>query len=132
MRLSRSLCLSTALVAALAVWVGSASAQNSNQIKRVLLISIDGMHAVDFLNCAHGISTTNNGQPKLAEHGGFAHDDTNVVLLLSNPTFHPKIVSAAVGTAQVAPTILKALGINLRALDAVRAEGTSVLPAVQF
>src|SRR5260370_22576940 len=33
------------------------------RIKRVLLISVDGMHAVDFANCANGISTVNNGQP---------------------------------------------------------------------
>src|SRR5882757_6058685 len=32
-------------------------------IKRVLLISVDGMHAVDFENCAKGISTVNSGQP---------------------------------------------------------------------
>src|ERR1700751_1044765 len=34
-----------------------------NQIRHVLLLSIDGMHAVDFANCANGISTVNNGQP---------------------------------------------------------------------
>src|SRR3984893_1198124 len=33
------------------------------RVKRVLLISVDGMHAVDFANCANGISTVNNGQP---------------------------------------------------------------------
>ncbi|HEV2298039.1 MAG TPA: alkaline phosphatase family protein [Candidatus Acidoferrales bacterium] len=76
--------------------------------------------------------TYSGSTKKLAEHGGFAHDDTNVVLLLSHPSFESKTVSAAVGTAQVAPTILSALGIDPRALDAVRAEGTSVLPAVQF
>ena len=32
-------------------------------IKHVLLISVDGMHAVDFTNCANGISTVNNGEP---------------------------------------------------------------------
>jgi type I phosphodiesterase/nucleotide pyrophosphatase len=69
---------------------------------------------------------------KQAEHGGFSHDDTNVVLLLSNPSFQPRTVNTVVGTAQVAPTILDALGINPNALDAVRAEGTPVLPAVQF
>ena len=69
---------------------------------------------------------------KQEEHGGFSHDDTNVVLLLSNPSIKAKTVSAAVGTAQVAPTILKALGINPAALDAVRVEGTGILPAVQF
>src|SRR5579863_10062331 len=35
----------------------------SSGIQRVLLISVDGMHAVDFLNCANGITTANNGQP---------------------------------------------------------------------
>ena len=69
---------------------------------------------------------------KQEEHGGFAHDDTNVVLLLSNPRFHAETVRAAVGTAQVAPTILEALGIDSRKLDAVRAEGTAALPAAQF
>jgi hypothetical protein len=69
---------------------------------------------------------------KQEEHGGFAHDDTNVMMLLSNPRFAARTVYAAVGTAQVAPTILDALHIDPRALDAVRIEGTSVLPAVQF
>lgn len=32
-------------------------------IKRVLLVSIDGMHAADFENCSKGISTINNGEP---------------------------------------------------------------------
>ena len=47
---------------AVACTMGTATAQN-NPIKRVLLISVDGMHAVDFLNCANGMSTTNNGRP---------------------------------------------------------------------
>jgi hypothetical protein len=76
--------------------------------------------------------TYSGSTAKLAEHGGFAHDDTNVILLLSHSCFQPDTVRTAVGTAQVAPTILKALGINPSALSAVRAEGTSVLPAVQL
>ncbi len=75
--------------------------------------------------------TYSGSTSKLAEHGGFAHDDTNVMLLLSNPGFTPKTVRTGVGTNQVAPTILKVLGINPSALDAVRIEGTNVLPAVQ-
>jgi hypothetical protein len=69
---------------------------------------------------------------KLAEHGGFGHDDTNVIMLLSNPSFERKSVYAAVETEQVAPTILKALGLNPKSLDAVREEGTSVLPALDL
>ncbi len=76
--------------------------------------------------------TYSGSHAKQAEHGGFAHDDTNVILLLSHPDFEAKTVSAAVGTAQVAPTILEALGLDPRKLDAVRAEGTGVLPAVQL
>ncbi len=67
---------------------------------------------------------------KLSEHGGFSHDDTNVVMLFANPSFTPRTVSAAAETTQVAPTILKALGLNPKALDSVRLEGTSVLTDV--
>jgi hypothetical protein len=76
--------------------------------------------------------TYSGSTAKQAEHGGFNHDDTNVVLLLSHSSFEPQTVRASVGTVQVAPTILKALRIDPSALDAVRAEGTSVLPAVQL
>jgi hypothetical protein len=78
-----------------------------------------------------GVTYTGSSK-KLEEHGGFNHDDTNVMLLLSFPRFQPRTVYAEVGTAQVAPTILRALGIDTRALDAVRVEGTGVLPSVQF
>lgn len=65
---------------------------------------------------------------KHSEHGGFAHDDTNVMLLISNPTISHKTVYQEVGTIQVAPTILKALGIDPARLDGVRRDGTQSLP----
>ena len=74
--------------------------------------------------------TYSGSTAKLAEHGGFSHDDTNVMMLLSHPGFQPNTVRAEVGTAQVAPTILQALGIDPSSLDAVRAEGTGVLPGL--
>src|SRR5262245_14538216 len=67
---------------------------------------------------------------KQAEHGGFAHDDTNVMLLVSNPELEPKTLTTAVETAQVGPTILEALGLDPEKLQAVRIEGTVVLPAL--
>jgi len=76
--------------------------------------------------------TYTGSHKKLEEHGGFAHDDTNVMLLLSYPGFTPQTVYATVGTAQVAPTVLKALHIDPTLLDAVRLEGTGALPAVQL
>jgi hypothetical protein len=66
----------------------------------------------------------------IGDHGGFAHDDTNVILLVANPRFKARTVSAVATTRQVAPTIVKALGLNPAALDAVRAEGTQVLSEV--
>jgi len=67
---------------------------------------------------------------KLSEHGGFAHDDTNVILLVENPAFQKTVVSAGVGTNQIAPTILQALGLDPGILQAVQIEGTPVLPEV--
>jgi arylsulfatase A-like enzyme len=69
---------------------------------------------------------------KQAEHGGFAFDDTNVMLLVSNPSLQSKTLTTFVETAQVAPTILKLLGLDPNALDAVQVEGTPVLPGLGF
>jgi hypothetical protein len=71
--------------------------------------------------------TYSSSTAKQAEHGGFAHDDTNVILLLSNSSFQARTIRTAVGTAQVAPTILQYLGLNPTSLSAVSAEKTSVL-----
>ena len=65
---------------------------------------------------------------KQSEHGGFALDDTNVMLLVSNPSLHAHTVVSPVATAQVAPTIVETLGLDARKLDAVRKEGTPALP----
>jgi hypothetical protein len=69
---------------------------------------------------------------KQSEHGGFSHDDTSVVMLVSNPHFSSKTVTSPVETIQIAPTILKALGLDPWKLDAVRKEGTQALPDIKF
>ena len=69
---------------------------------------------------------------KQSEHGGFAHDDTNVMLLVSNPALRATTITSFVETMQVAPTILKLLGLDPKSLDAVRIEGTPVLPGLKF
>ncbi len=61
MNLSRRLRVGVPLLVLLLV--ASITFAQSNPIQHVLLISVDGMHAVDFLNCANGITTANNGQP---------------------------------------------------------------------
>jgi arylsulfatase A-like enzyme len=69
---------------------------------------------------------------KLAEHGGFAHDDTNVIMLVSNPNLVKKTVTTPVQTTQVAPTILSVLGLSPASLQAVQQEGTTSLPGIVF
>jgi arylsulfatase A-like enzyme len=68
---------------------------------------------------------------KVAEHGGFSHDDTNVALIVSHPGLPKKIVKSPVETTQVAPTILEALRIDPEELLAVRKENTTPLPALR-
>ena len=78
-----------------------------------------------------GVTYTGSSK-KLEEHGGFSHDDTNVVLMLSNPSFSGATIFTGVETKQVAPTILKALGLDPASLQAVQIEGTTVLPGTSF
>jgi hypothetical protein len=76
--------------------------------------------------------TYSNSKIKEAEHGGFAKDDTNVIMLVSNPSFKSKTVTSPVETAQVAPTILTALGLDPNDLQAVKTEHTQTLPGLPF
>jgi len=69
---------------------------------------------------------------KQSEHGGFAWDDTNVMLLVSNPRIEHRTIHSFVETMQVAPTILQLLGLDPNDLDAVRKEGTPVLPGISI
>ena len=70
------------------------------------------------------------GGSKVSEHGGFRDDDTHVALLVSRPGARAATVTATVQTTQVAPTILRLLGIAPGSLHAVGQEGTSPLPAM--
>src|SRR4029077_2206883 len=68
-----------ALLAALTLAASAQTPANDDdhghRIQHVLLISIDGMHALDFINCAHGVSSIDNGAPycphlaDLKQHG---------------------------------------------------------------
>jgi arylsulfatase A-like enzyme len=73
-------------------------------------------------------TTYTTSTKKNAEHGGFSFGDTNVGLIVSNPGLHARTVKTPVATSQVAPSILKALGIDPSELHAVRKEGTTALP----
>ncbi|HTC70339.1 MAG TPA: alkaline phosphatase family protein [Acidothermaceae bacterium] len=71
-----------------------------------------------------------SGPTKLAEHGGMNVGDQHVLMVVNGPNIPAQVNSAAVETTQVAPTILSVLGLNPAALDAVRTEGTKVLPGL--
>ena len=73
-------------------------------------------------------TTYTGSSKKNAEHGGFSFGDTHVGLIVSNPSLSAKVVKSPVATSQVAPSILKALGIDPNELLSVRKEGTTVLP----
>jgi len=75
-----------------------------------------------------GVIYTKPTASKIAEHGGGAMDDRHVALLIANPAIRPLTIDADVATAQVAPTILLALGLDPAQLQAVAKEGTSALP----
>ena len=69
---------------------------------------------------------------KIAEHGGFSRDETAVLMLVSAQGLKPAQSRTPVTTTQIAPTILAALGLDPKALKAVREEHTPTLPGLGF
>lgn len=68
------------------------------------------------------------GGHKIAEHGGLNEDDVHTALLVSKPGLRAQTIHTFVLNQQVAPTIVRALGIDPEELEAVRKEGIPVLP----
>ena len=69
------------------------------------------------------------GKGKIAEHGGDAPADRDVPILVTGAGVHGRAtVDRPVLTTQIAPTMLRLLGIDPNELRAVRAEHTEVLP----
>jgi hypothetical protein len=69
------------------------------------------------------------GQGKIAEHGGANPQDRNVPLVVSGgPVEDHAVVGKPVETTQIAPTILKLLGLAPDSLQAVQLEHTRTLP----
>lgn len=65
---------------------------------------------------------------KLCDHAGLHEQDRHVALVMAGPHVQVGTVDALVSIRQVAPTILKALGLAPHDLDAVRLEHTHRLP----
>src|SRR5215470_6107099 len=79
----------------------------------------------------HGVVYT-GGKSKIAEHGGDDPQDRDVPILVVLPGLrHGRSIGAPVETTQIAPTILRLLGLNPDELQAVQIEHTRVLPGLE-
>ena len=56
----------------------------TKNVKHVLLLSIDGMHAVDLYNCTHGINGANGGDPYCPNLAALTHTGINYVATVSS------------------------------------------------
>jgi len=65
---------------------------------------------------------------KIAEHGGNNPQDRDVPLVVSGAEVDHLVNHSSVETTQIAPTILRLLGLNPNALKSVQIEHTSALP----
>ena len=77
-----------------------------------------------------GTIYTTSGK-KIAEHGGFSADDTNVMVLAANPSIKGRAINAKVTTQQIAPSILSQLGLDPKSLQAVKIEHVPALPGLR-
>ena len=68
----------------------------------------------------------------IAEHGGMADPDVHVALLLSMPQLEARTIKSPVQTMQVAPTLMRTLGLDPNLLRAVQIEKTAALPGLRF
>ncbi|AGB26918.1 putative AP superfamily protein (plasmid) [Mycobacterium sp. JS623] len=72
--------------------------------------------------------TVYTSKTKIAEHGGLAPADRNVLLIVTGPGITHRDDTTTVSTAQIAPTILNRLDLDPQKLQAVAIEHTQALP----
>ena len=79
----------------------------------------------------HGVVYT-GGKGKIAEHGGADPEDRDVPILVYAPrAVSPRLDRTRLETTSIAPTVLRLLGLDPNGLQAVRIQGTQVLPGVR-
>ena len=103
------------------LYVGAAAA-------RLIGVPLNDARVPDVIGIAqYGVVYTGK-KAKISEHGGDHNEDRNVPILLAYPgAAGGTAVTKPVQTAQVAPTIIKLLGLNPSELQAVRVEQTQSL-----
>jgi hypothetical protein len=83
----------------------------------------------DVIGIAQVGTVYTGGQGKIAEHGGDNPQDRDVPIVVSgDPVEANGNVDRPVETTQIAPTILRLLGLDPDALKAVQIEHTETLP----
>jgi hypothetical protein len=117
---------------------GNAKAYTSSGLKTIFA----GADAAAYFHVAAGDSRVpdvfgisqygtvySGGKGKIAEHGGANPQDRDVPLVVSGgPISDYQVNDSWVETTQIAPTILRLLGLNSTALEAVQIEHTRALP----
>ena len=83
----------------------------------------------DVIGVAQYGTVYTGGTGKIAEHGGDNPQDRDVALVVSGGQVDGGVTnSTSVETTQIAPTILRLLGLDPQALKSVKIEGTKALP----
>ena len=117
---------------------GKAKAYTASGLKAVLAgadaanyfdVAVGDPRVPDVLGIAqYGVVYTGK-TAKIAEHGGANPQDRDVALVVAgDPVGHHSVAKDPVETTQIAPTILKLLGLDPNLLAAVQIEHTHVLP----
>jgi hypothetical protein len=78
-----------------------------------------------------GIVYAGSKLSKISEHGGNAAEDRHVPIVVWGAGIERGEVDERVETTQIAPTILRLLGLNPHELQAIQLEGTRVLPELR-
>ena len=105
-------------------------------IQHVLLISVDGLHQQDLTwyvqnNPSSLLATLYRQGVEYSNAQTPFPSDRDVPILVVLPGLkNGRVIEAPVETIQIAPTILSLLGLSPKELQAVRIEGTKVLPSL--
>ena len=84
-----------------------------NAADTLVRAKVGDSHAPDLIGIAQPGVVYTGGVKKIAEHGGDSPDDRDVALVVSGAGALPHVIdSAAVQTTQIAPSILKLLGLD--------------------
>jgi hypothetical protein len=79
-----SILAASLLATPIPILAGEPQSQPTLQIKHVLLISIDGMHALDFANCSKGIAGVNEGLPYCPTLASLSQNGVNFLQALTS------------------------------------------------